>query len=136
MKSSVHLFYGIIIGILLVACIGQTTSETTSSTESIKQDKKEFTPEDYLQLVKDSMNKVGKEEWEQEDKAEFKEEKAEFKEEKILRVEIHSSDSDADFDKGSVYRNNLIKKIKKNGYTIIDWEIDFRGGNHFLHIGK
>jgi hypothetical protein len=45
MKSSIHLFYGIIIGILLVACTGQTTSETTSSTQSIKQGKEEFKEE-------------------------------------------------------------------------------------------
>jgi hypothetical protein len=31
MKSSIHLFYGIIIGILIVACTGQSTSETASS---------------------------------------------------------------------------------------------------------
>jgi hypothetical protein len=48
MKSSIHLFYGIIIGILLVACTGQTTIETTSNTESIKQDKKEFEVEEVF----------------------------------------------------------------------------------------
>ena len=38
MKNKTHLLYGIIIGILLCACSGQTTSETSSSTGSLKEE--------------------------------------------------------------------------------------------------
>ena len=34
MKSSVHLFYGIIIGILATHCVAQTTSESVTATSS------------------------------------------------------------------------------------------------------
>jgi hypothetical protein len=41
LKPSIHLIYGIIIGILLAACTGQTTSETSTPTNSIA-DQKQF----------------------------------------------------------------------------------------------
>ena len=75
MKSSIHLLYGIIIGILLVACTG-----------SIKGDM------------------------------------AEFEEEKIVGQAGQSF-------------NDLMKELKKDGWTIIDWEINRHGHNEF-HIGK
>ena len=81
MKSSIHLFYGIIIGILLVACTGS-----------------------------------------------FKEDKAEFKEEKIILL-----------DDLSVATNKHIRKLKQDGWTIIDVEIFKNQKGHsefFAHIGK
>jgi hypothetical protein len=91
MKSSIHLLYGIIIGILLVACTGQTTSETTSSTGSIKQDKAEFEVEEIVYA-----GKIG-----------------------------HTC-------------NKIKEKYRKEGWTIIDWEVCGNGisGDHFFHVGK
>ena len=74
MKSSIHLFYGIIIGILLVACTGS-----------------------------------------------FKEDKAEFKEEKIEFL-------------GN--RNEKIKELKAEGWTIIDYEYSGERESHFVLVGK
>ena len=81
MKLSKDLFYGIIIGILLVASTGS-----------------------------------------------FKEDKAEFKEEKIVLL-----------DDLSVATNKEIRKLKQDGWTIIDVEIfqNLKGHSEFFaHIGK
>ena len=78
MKSSIHLLYGIIIGILLFACTG-----------SIKKDKAEFETEEIYSTFLDSPDLI-------------------------------KSD---------------ITKLKKDGWTIIDWEIAPDGAHNF-HIGK
>ena len=77
MKSSIHLLYGIIIGILLFACTGS-----------------------------------------------LKEDKAEFEEEKIIHI-------DAKTEKG---KTEFIKKIKQDGWTIIDYENCFFEDKLLLHF--
>ena len=79
MKSSVHLFYGIIIGILAMFCVGQKQA-----------DKKEFAVEEL--------------DW--------------------------SSIS------GRNPGHAHMVKLKKQGWTIIDWEIDHSDNTHVFHIGK
>jgi hypothetical protein len=100
MKSSIHLFYGIIIGILICACTGQTTSETTSSTGSLKEDKAEFEVEE---LIVESLVDVA----------------GELKNLPMTKWRA----------------NEKIKELKKDGWTIIDWEIG-KNGNYYFHVGK
>ena len=76
MKSSIHLFYGIIIGILAMFCVGQRQAD-----------------------------------------------KKEFKEEKLYDPIL------------GFVNSQKMKELKKNGWTIIDWEIA-PDGRHCLHIGK
>tara|TARA_Y100001968_G_scaffold233912_1_gene216926 strand:+ start:214 stop:435 length:222 start_codon:yes stop_codon:yes gene_type:complete len=73
MKASIHLFYGIIIGVLICACTG-----------SIKSDKAEFEEEQFLSFGRD----IEKE----------------------------------------------IKLVRKEGWTIIDIEVD--DGKAYAHVGK
>tara|TARA_R100000808_G_C2052481_1_gene87405 strand:+ start:131 stop:376 length:246 start_codon:yes stop_codon:yes gene_type:complete len=81
MKASIHLFYGIIIGVLICACTG-----------SIKSDKAEFKVEEIKFL--------------------------------------------AGFRTGS---NEVMAKLKKEGWTIIDVQIvedAINGTEYYAHVGK
>ena len=91
MKSSIHLFYGIIIGILLVACTG-----------SLKEDKADKA-----------------------DKAEFEIERIVYLGQKQKTVGISEVDG----------VDKKIAQLKKDGWTIIDFEI-YAGNDNWFHIGK
>ena len=81
MKLSMHLIYGIIIGILICACSGSFKGDTQDK----KEGKKEFSTEEIWLSVS------GSEE---------------------------------------------LKKLKAEGWAIIDWEINEDNGYHCLHIGR
>ena len=81
MKPSMHLIYGIIIGILICACSGNLNEDTQDK----KEGKKEFSTEG-------------------------------------IRL--------------SVGGNEELKKLKAEGWAIIDWEINGDNGYNYLHIGR
>tara|TARA_Y100000588_G_scaffold388686_1_gene489506 strand:+ start:1013 stop:1324 length:312 start_codon:yes stop_codon:yes gene_type:complete len=60
MKSSIHLFYGIIIGVLICACTGSNsdnesaTPTNTATPTSIKSDKAEFKEEKLVRLGRET----------------------------------------------------------------------------------
>tara|TARA_B100001094_G_C17598766_1_gene515497 strand:+ start:126 stop:545 length:420 start_codon:yes stop_codon:yes gene_type:complete len=115
MKPSIHLIYGIIIGILLMACSGSdnTTSNTASNQENIASTTNTATPTSSHASQK------------------------QFKEVTFARIAYyhHTNDSqkwklglgDTGFDyfkKGFAFpsRSNALQKLKDEGYSIISWK--------------